>query len=651
MIRLLNRADSFEKTLPGSKTIIDSLAREAGLYPYMQTSQPLRNAIALEFHRVPGMDEFLFHSEQREVFSKLYKGKNIVLSAPTSFGKTLLVDALIAAKYPKIVIIVVPTIALLEERRRTLSKRFNNYQIITQNFQEVSSERVILIGTQERILERIDFPVPDLFVIDEFYKLDLTNSDIRARTLNVLFARYIDVAKQVYLLGPSIEKNPLDTGGRPNFEFVKTAYSPVTADIISVEPQGTNPHNLAKILKEQAFGASLIYCRSPKSARVLSRKLTDLEIKKESALLKRLSIWLRANYHEQWYVADALEHGIGIHHGKIPRAIGHLMVQLFNKGEIDHLLCTSSLIEGVNTAAQNVIIYDKYISRRQLDRFTFDNIKGRAGRMFQHFVGRIFLFNEAPTPIYETLDIPLLKEKDQLSDQAILQMPDNRLSKHNLIRKTELLEHIEVPNEILKQYARFGIEEIEKLYLELIELIESGNDRLFWNGYGRYPEILRSMEAVWGRIEFDKHGIRSPSQFALFANKLRQSPNLKNFLNEVAKSDDVDESLDLAFNFLKGAEYSFIDPLKMLQELINSISSDLGYCDYSVFLAMLTSWGLPGNTKALEEIGVPAPIIQRVANRIDHYDIDQATHNIRTLMQNNEVLTETDIELLNFTLG
>jgi hypothetical protein len=43
-----------------------------------------------------------------------------------------------------------------------------------------------------------------------------------------------------------------------------------------------------------------------------------------------------------------------------------VFVHLFNENEIKVLICTSTLIEGVNTSAANVFIYDKKINRKRL---------------------------------------------------------------------------------------------------------------------------------------------------------------------------------------------------------------------------------------------------------------------------------------------
>jgi replicative superfamily II helicase len=42
-------------------------------------------------------DEIVFHRVQAEVYARLMEGENVVLSAPTSFGKSLIIDAVVAS--------------------------------------------------------------------------------------------------------------------------------------------------------------------------------------------------------------------------------------------------------------------------------------------------------------------------------------------------------------------------------------------------------------------------------------------------------------------------------------------------------------------------------------------------------------------------
>jgi hypothetical protein len=75
---------------------------------------------------------------------------------------------------------------------------------------------------------------------------------------------------------------------------------------------------------------------------------------------------------------------------RLPRAIASHTIRLFNELKLPVLFCTSTLIEGVNTAAKTVLIYDKAINRANYDFFTYSNIRGRAGRLGQHHVGQVY---------------------------------------------------------------------------------------------------------------------------------------------------------------------------------------------------------------------------------------------------------------------
>src|SRR3546814_4146826 len=99
--------------------------------------------------------------------------------------------------------------------------------------------------------------------------------------------------------------------------------------------------------------------------------------------------WLRREYPEEWILTKALERGIGIHHGNVPRAIQQYIIRAFDSGEIKIIICTTTLIEGINTVAENVIIYDRRVENTGFDAFTFRNIAGRAGRMRKYFIGKV----------------------------------------------------------------------------------------------------------------------------------------------------------------------------------------------------------------------------------------------------------------------
>ena len=66
-----------------------------------------------------------------------------------------------------------PTIALIDETRKRLSRFTDAYKIVTHASQPADPDRgTIYVPTQERVIERDDLDSLELFVIDEFYKLD-----------------------------------------------------------------------------------------------------------------------------------------------------------------------------------------------------------------------------------------------------------------------------------------------------------------------------------------------------------------------------------------------------------------------------------------------------------------------------------------------
>ena len=66
-------------------------------------------------------------------------GENVVLSAPTSFGKSLVVDAYLDASDFTNAVVIVPTIALMDETRRRLQRLAgaDRYKVITHSSQQL----------------------------------------------------------------------------------------------------------------------------------------------------------------------------------------------------------------------------------------------------------------------------------------------------------------------------------------------------------------------------------------------------------------------------------------------------------------------------------------------------------------------------------
>ena len=257
--------------------VLNSLVREVGLFPYLEPEElSLADRIAYEFHKPENMEEegIVFHRPQAKVYRELMNGRSIILSAPTSFGKSLVIDAVIVSEKFTNILVVVPTIALIDETRRRISKLRSPYKIITHPTQSRSS-RNIFIFTQERTLDLEDFDDIDFFVIDEFYKLAPNrDGEGRAALLNQVFYELARRKKQFYMLGPNIKDIPDDMGSRLECTFLYEPYNTVVSEVHRVDGEGEEFERLARLCNTLE-GPTIIFCKSPQRTADVASALID----------------------------------------------------------------------------------------------------------------------------------------------------------------------------------------------------------------------------------------------------------------------------------------------------------------------------------------------------------------------------------------
>lgn len=117
VIRTLERKNEIENNF-----ILDHLLGELGLFPYITNNETSKDKLRRSIFTTPQDLNMVFHIRQAEVFHKIMNGENIILSAPTSFGKSLIIEALVASNEFANIVIVVPTIALIDELKKKLFK-------------------------------------------------------------------------------------------------------------------------------------------------------------------------------------------------------------------------------------------------------------------------------------------------------------------------------------------------------------------------------------------------------------------------------------------------------------------------------------------------------------------------------------------------
>ena len=606
----------------GMCSIQDSLLESLGLYPYLNPTD-LRSTsgqIAYEAHRPLGDDKIVLHEGQLDAYVHLMNGESVVLSAPTSFGKSLLIDVLISSGRYRNVVVIVPTIALIDETRRRLSRKFGlSFKIITHPSQEASANNLYVL-TQERYLELEKIPAIDLFVIDEFYKLnpdDEGGYDDRTIALNVAYMKLLEQHVQFLLIGPNIEK--VETGdSEVKYTFIRSDFRTVGSNIIRVNANGRQDEVTFEICTH-CDQQTLIFCASINRVYKLADYLIGRELCARSEKACRFADWLACNYAPDWSLVNMLRHGIAVHHSSLPRSVSQYILQLFNEGAIRFLLCTSTIIEGVNTSARNVIVYDNKIARRTYDYFTFCNIKGRAGRMLKHLVGRVYVLNPEPQAELPLVEIPALSLPEGIPLQLAMEAGEKgmqKLSGAELDKLKYLHAQHYLPVGLLRQNSPFDPIRQVKIAKEIVDDLGKYLPLLAWNGLPNKDQLKCLAELTFdGLLDGDKsNGVLSWKQlfFKLLQLQTCMPKGFDVYLTDVRRRDNKDRSVDellrevLAF-CRNWAEFQLPRAILALDRIQRHVMSANGKNpgDYSEYAEKVKHLFRHPAETILEEYGIP----------------------------------------------
>ena len=419
----------------------------------------------------------LLDKRQKEVIDKFMslEQKRILVSAPTSFGKTFLLREIIFLNRERYrnILLLFPTIALLNKNTESVNQLIQElkleYKIINNVYSGIEdTEKHIFILTPERALKLLADNANlsiDFFFFDEVYKIDEDfdrNEDSnekegeedvkqdngnRAKAFRIVLYLLAKSVKEYYLAGPYLNLNQVKKGMQIflkdnnitpiQIEFEPTSrieidawkmnsieYHPVLGEIKKQLYAHAGPstkekvQGIVKYLQENRLGQAIFYCSTPSNSMKYTRDIIEaFSEEKEKKIPYDFIEHLKKKYNVKigkskdstmyWSLVQALENGIGIHHGKFPKYVQNEVLRLFNNGDFDYLFCTSTIIEGVNTNAKNVVIINNSVGNTTMTAFALKNIKGRAGRYYHHAMGRVFYTDSKQRQIENADDMQL----------------------------------------------------------------------------------------------------------------------------------------------------------------------------------------------------------------------------------------------------
>lgn len=412
---------------------------------------------------------FLLTNFQMRIWDAMDEKRVLGISAPTSAGKSFvillkIVKKLIDERFD--VVYIVPTLSLLNqvtEDFHNLLKdmRISGYRISNTFLAEEESDlNFIYVMTQEKAIaafanEEKAFSKRMILVADEIQNIERIKEDTDERS-KILFDtlmefRYKDNVEQMIISGPRIEE--IDTLGKNIFgietEDVSTSISPVlnlTYSICRLEKKYflkqycalTSSPKCKEISNTEIISGygkklyntqyldylsffvkrigeneqNIIFAPTAPTARKVAEYLSDSckNCDRNSELIQ----YYKDTIHENYTLCKTLGNGIAYHHGKLPMHVRRTLEKAIVTKKINNVVCTTTLMQGVNMPAQNIVIRNPHLylkktdTSAELSNYEMANLRGRAGRLLKDFIGRTYVLDEsafANTEGYEQLEL------------------------------------------------------------------------------------------------------------------------------------------------------------------------------------------------------------------------------------------------------
>ena len=313
------------------------------------------------------------------------------------------------------------------------------------------------------------------------------------------------------------------------------------------------------------------------------------------------------------------------------------------------LFSTTTITEGVNTPAKNIIITSLKKGKKDLKQFDAKNIAGRAGRFGKHYSGRIIDISSGFVDIIES-DTEKLQHKNydvdsQKSDvdyqitKSEFLSPTDQLEKQRLQRKAE---EIGLPEAILAKFKVIGPNDKITLYENILNLtmeerknidnlvntvVFSKGYKIDWNGLQTIMNIISpivSNNKLKSLISYYINA-KTGKQYSLLVILL-QSYLDNGFMGMVEyqitnKNMNIDRAMryvaDTIYNTFK---YQLVKYLGTFDILYRYVQAKERQCDLediksiSFLLQKLEYNAINERAKKVSDYGVPFKIIKKYEN-------------------------------------
>lgn len=358
-----------------------------------------------------------YNEVQNLVLKEEYINKNLVISSPTSSGKTLCAEIFMlntVLEKHKRCLFISPLKALTSEHYTRFkhlyenefglkigistgdldssSKYLENYEIIFLTFEKLDS----LIRHKAQWLYSVG-----LIVVDELHNLDTD----RGAVLEITIVELKQILKDLQIIGLSATiPNAKQLTEWLDGKLIYSEYRPVKLkkgvlfeDTISFGEETAKIKTKHSPIEDLILDTleknkqALIFTNSRKSAEVLSKKLTHytvsfVKVNEKNKIAKKIEeieSTLQTDYDKD--VATNLLSGVSFHHAGLRNSLREITENLFKEGCLKIICATPTLAQGTNMPAYRVIVHSTYRHSENgmlpIPVKEYVQMSGRAGRL------------------------------------------------------------------------------------------------------------------------------------------------------------------------------------------------------------------------------------------------------------------------------
>lgn len=340
--------------------------------------------------------------------------REAVIVAPTSYGKSeMMLDKVADSAFSRTCVIV-PTKALIAQTRLSLVRDARlvarRLPIVTHPDGYTGQDSFVAVVTQER-LHRLLSENPglgfDCLLIDEAQNLltdddrsiDLSRGVLRVRYRNpelsiAYYTPFISDARKLrHVLEYDIDVKSANVDEHMKSERLivgtlgegQSIYDQFLGRVFEIE--SSFPKNLLQAIEQISGQNTLVYVNKPKQAQELALRLSANRPKlQDSELIERAVESIADLVDPRYSLIEAMRAGVLFHHGKLPDSLRIYIEHVFRQLESPAIMVTTStLLEGVNTPCDRLIILSPKRGAGHLKQSQFRNLVGRVARFSQIF--------------------------------------------------------------------------------------------------------------------------------------------------------------------------------------------------------------------------------------------------------------------------